>query len=110
MNVRDVGEEGDGRQIVHRAGEEILLTAVLLHQGEGLIRVKEDLIGRHEEDARNHALKTDRWDVIEARMIEMSSSFVELTYFTVSDEATEQLEAREIRWPRPLSTLGRQSQ
>lgn len=57
VNVRNVGEEGDGRQIVHRAGEEILLTAILLHQREGLIRVKEDLIGCYKENAGHHALK-----------------------------------------------------
>lgn len=64
VNVSDVGEEGDGRQIVHRTGEEVLFAAVLLHQGEGLIRVEEDLIGCYEENARNHALKTDRLDIV----------------------------------------------
>lgn len=40
----------------------------------------------------------------------MNSSSVEVTYFPVGDEATEQLETLQVCWPRPLRALGRQSQ
>lgn len=56
MNVRDVGGEGDGCQVVNRAGQEILLTAVFLHQNVRLTWVKEDLTRRHQQDAGHHAL------------------------------------------------------
>lgn len=99
MNVGDVGEEGDGRQVVHRAGEEILLTAVLLHQGEGLIRVKEHLIGCYEENTRNHALKKETAGtyLAKARKIVTKIGFVTGTHFPVGDEATEQLQTRQAR-------------
>lgn len=50
MNVGDIREEGNGRQIVNRAGQEVLLTAVLFHEGVCLAGVKEDLIGSHQQD------------------------------------------------------------
>lgn len=56
VNVGDIREEGNGRQIVNRAGQEVLLTAVLFHEGVCLAGVKEDLIGSHQQDTWNHTL------------------------------------------------------
>lgn len=56
VNVGDIREEGNGRQIVNRAGQEVFLTAVFFHEGVCLAGVKEDLIRSHQQDTWNHTL------------------------------------------------------
>lgn len=67
VNMGDVGEEGNRRQIVNRAGQEIVLTAVFFHQGVCLTRVKEDLIWGHQQDSWNHTLMQKTTDISPAK-------------------------------------------
>lgn len=57
MHPRDIAEEGDRDEAIDGTGQQVLLTAVLEHQGVGLVGVEENLIGRDEQDPCDHALE-----------------------------------------------------
>ncbi len=64
VNVRDVRVEGHWGKIIHRAGEYIFFTAILLNKWLRLLRVKEDFIGRHQQYSRDHTLvRQTEWRV-----------------------------------------------
>lgn len=57
LHVRHVVVQRHGDDLLHGADQAVLFAAVLDHQGVGLVGVKHDVVGGHDQHAAHHSLQ-----------------------------------------------------
>lgn len=69
LHAGDVVVEGHRHHLLHWADQAVLLTAVLNHQGVRLVRVKHDVVGRHDHHPSHHTLGDNKRHEFESLLL-----------------------------------------